>query len=106
MTVLESLKSISGYPVPDSTLTDIAVKRGLELTGETDATLLASAPFLLAKADVLKWISFAPNVSQGGISYSLSDSDKSELRRQANAIYSELKDGSYKPQYGYKGDRL
>jgi hypothetical protein len=106
MTVLESLKSISGYPVPDSTLTDIAVKRGLELTGETDAALLASAPFRLAQADILRWVSFAPSVSQGGISYSLSDLDKEQMRSEANAIYSELQDGSYKPKFGYKGDRL
>jgi hypothetical protein len=109
-TILESLKSISGYPVPLPTFADISVKRGLALDGEAAQDVLKSASYRLAKADVMVWVSFAPNVQQEGISYDLLYSDRSQLRQQANAIYGELGDESYAPEtkakFGYKGNRL
>jgi hypothetical protein len=110
MTVLESLKSISGYPVPLRTLTDISVKRDLSLGDEATPDVLKSASYRLSKADVMVWVSFAPNVQQGGISYDLLYSDREQMRKQANAIYGDLGDEAYtaesKTKFGYKGNRL
>jgi hypothetical protein len=109
-TILESLKSISGYPIPNRTLTDISVKRGLALEDEATDDVLKSASYRLSKADVMMWVSFAPNVSQGGESYDMLYSDRQQLRAQANAIYGELGDEAYitenKTKFGYKGSRL
>jgi hypothetical protein len=109
-TILESLKSISGYPVPLRTFEDISVRRGLLLDGEATPDTLNSASYRLAKADVMRWVSFAPNVSQEGISFDLLYSDREQMRGQANVIYFELGDDAYIPEtktkWGYKGNRL
>jgi hypothetical protein len=109
-TVLESLKSISGYPVPQRTFVDIATKRNLMLDDEATQDVLNSTAYRLAKADILRWVSFAPNVSQGDISFDLPDSDREQLRARANAVYGALGDAEYIPEakakFGYRGDRL
>jgi hypothetical protein len=109
-TILESLKGVSGYPVPVQTLTDISAKRGLAADGKMVVDILNSAPYRLATADIMQWVSFAPNVQQGGVSYDILYSDRQQLRAQANAIYGELGDGAYTPEskvtFGYKGSRL
>jgi hypothetical protein len=110
MTILESLKSISGYPVPDATILDVATRRGLNLEHESTPITLNSPAYSLAKADIFRWVSFAPNVDQGDVSYNMLYSDREQLRKQANAIYGELGDESYiiesKTKFGYKGNRL
>jgi hypothetical protein len=108
--ILESLKSVSGYPVPERTLSDVAIKRGLNLADEATPVVLTSSAYRLAKADVLRWVSFAPNVQQADVSYDMLYSDREQLRNQANAIYGDLGDEAYisesKTKFGYKGSRL
>jgi hypothetical protein len=110
MTALESLKSISGYPVPVETLKDVAMKRGLDLASEATPEVRKSAPYRLAMADVMMWVSFAPNVQQGGENYNMLYSDREQMRKQANAVYGDLGDEAYtaesKTKFGYKGSRL
>lgn len=112
-TILEQLNSVSGYPVPVQTLAGIAVTRSLDAGGEATEDVMNSAPYRLAKADVMRWVSFAPNVQQGGVSYDILYSDRQQLREQANATYQELGDSAYMPDskatkatFGYKGSRL
>jgi hypothetical protein len=109
-TILESLKSVSGYPVPLSAINDAAVRRGLSLSDTADEEALNSPAYRLAKADIQRWVSFAPNVSQEGTSYDLLFSDRERMREEANAIYGELGDEAYiserKTIFGYKGNRL
>jgi hypothetical protein len=108
-TVLDSLKSISGYPVPLRTFANIATTRNLALDAEAAPELLSSAEYRLAKADTMQWVSFAPNVRQSDIQFDLLFSDRQELRRAANAIYKEYGDNAYEPEskatFGYKGNR-
>jgi hypothetical protein len=110
MLILESLKGISGYPVPMRTFENISLRRGLILSDEATKEALETAAYRLAKADVLRWVSFAPNVSQDGVSFDMLYSDRNELRQQANAIYLELGDAEYIPEvksnYGYQGSSL
>jgi hypothetical protein len=109
-TILESLQSISGYPVPLSTIKDIAVKRGLESSGEAGAAIFNERNYQLAKADILWWVSFAPNVSQADVRYDLLFSDRERMREAANAIYVKFGDDAYitesTTKWGYKGNRL
>jgi hypothetical protein len=109
-TILESLKNVSGYPVPVGVFEKVATKRGLTLSGEATEDVLASAGYRLAEADVMKWVSFAPNVHQADVSYDTLYSDRQQLRETANAIYGELGDAAYIPEgktkFGYKGSRL
>lgn len=107
-TVLDSLLSVSAYPIPLRTLVDAAEGRGLDTSTEVTPEVFSSSLFKLAKADVLLWLSLAPDVSQGGQSYSFSDEQRVQFRNQANALYGECEEETNKPKpiYGYKGSRL
>ena len=107
-TILESLKGISAYPVPLRTLVVTAEGRGLALEGEATAEVLQGKAYRLATADLMLWVSLAPNVSQGGQSFSFTDEQRLRLRNRAQALYDELEPtgANAQTQYGYKGDSL
>ena len=109
-TILESLKSINGYPVEHRTFVDVAVKRGLNLEDEATINVFSSPAYRLATADIMRWVSFAPNIRQTDVQFDLLFSDREQLRKAANAIYGELGDDAFIPEtntkFGYKGDRL
>lgn len=105
MNNLEALKSVSNYPVPQRTLDRVAAGRGIILEDETTASLLASDPYRYAEADVMMWLAAAPNISEGGISFSFSQSERDQFVKEASGIYAEL--GTPKGTiYGYKGENL
>ena len=108
-TLLDSLKGVNAYPVPLRTLDEVATRRGVTLTDETTKEKLQSREYNLAKADLMLWVSFAPNVSQGGQSYSFSEEQRKQLKKAAYALYDEFEeDEADKPKatFGYKGSRL
>lgn len=107
-TVQESLKGVNAYPVPLRTLVEVAEARGLSLTAEATKEVLDSEAYNLAVADLLLWLSLAPNISQGGQSYSFSEEQRTQLRNRANALFAKYGDdgAASKPIYGYKGSRL
>lgn len=110
MTVLDAIRGISAYPVPQRTIGMIAKKRGLELDAVATEEILTGKAYNLATADILMWLSEAPDVSQGGQSYSFTDEQRKQLRLRANGLYDKYDptgDASErKTIYGYKGDRL
>lgn len=109
ITVLDSLKAINRYPVPATFYASVMVARGIEEEAEADADILASAAYNLAKADVLIWLSNAPDISQGGQTYGFTDEQRTLMRNEAYALYKEHGEGAAntpKPTYGYKGSRL
>ncbi len=106
-TLLSSLQAINAYPVPQSFFVTAAASRGLDLTSEISQEALKSKEYRLTYADVLMWLSKAPNVSQGGQSYTFDDDQRREFRNEALDIYGELdEDNAPKTRYGYKGSRL
>lgn len=107
-TILESLKGVNAYPVPLRTLVEIAERRGLSLTSEATQAELRGKDYKLATADLLLWLSLAPNISQGGQSYSFTDEQRQQFRNRANALFDEFGEetSSVQPTYGYKGSRL
>lgn len=107
-TILESLKSVNAYPVPLRTLVEIAERRGLSLTSEATQADMRGKDYKLATADLLLWLSLAPNISQGGQSYSFTDEQRQQFRNRANALFDEFGEetSSVQPTYGYKGSRL
>jgi single-stranded DNA-specific DHH superfamily exonuclease len=107
-TTLDALKGINAYPIPLRTLCEVADRRGLTLTAEATQDTLFSSDYRLAKADLLIWLSLAPDVSQGGQSFSFTDEQRKQLRAEANAIYDALEPTATAAsvKYGYKGSRL
>jgi hypothetical protein len=108
MKIIESLKGINAYPIPEPTIATIAIKRGIGLDEEATEEKLSSKEYRLSNADILRWLAkSAPNISQAGISYSFTDEDKRNLLDEANDIYLEYDDPlCVKTKYGYKGSRL
>lgn len=108
VTVLDALKGINAYPVPLRTLQRIASKRKLSLDAEATEDMLSGMSYELATADVLMWLSDAPDVSQGGQSYSFTDEQRAQFRRRASGIYGDYGEvaAGLKPVYGYKGSKL
>lgn len=106
-TLLSSLQAINAYPVPQSFFETAAASRGLDLKAEITQEALNTKAYRLTRADVLMWLSKAPNVSQGGQSYTFDENQRRDLRNEALDIYGELaEDNAPKPVYGYKGSRL
>lgn len=107
-TVLETLKGVSAYPVPLRTLIETSELRGLSLEETATHDVMVGRAYKLAKADLLLWLSLAPNIGQGGQSFSFTDEQRQQFRNQAKALYDECDEVSAatKPIYGYKGSRL
>lgn len=107
-TVLETLKGVSAYPVPLRTLIETLELRGLSLEETATHDVMVGRAYKLAKADLLLWLSLAPNIGQGGQSFSFTDEQRQQFRNQAKALYDECDEVSAatKPIYGYKGSRL
>lgn len=107
-TILETLKGVSAYPVPLRTFVETAELRGLSLTETATQEVMVGKAYKLAKADLLLWLSLAPNIGQGGQSFSFTDEQRQQFRNQAKALYDECEEVSAasKPIYGYKGSRL
>lgn len=107
-TLLDSLKAVSAYPIPLRTLMETAERRDLSVTAEATQEVLQSKACRLAKADLLLWLSIAPDISQGGQSFSFTDEQRKDFKRQAQGIYDVLKpsQNAGRVTYGYKGSRL
>lgn len=108
-TVLEALKGITAYPLPLRTVVEICSRRGCDPTAEADKEVLTGKVYNLAKADLLLWLALAPNITQGGQSYSFTDEQRTQFRNRANNLYTEFGEdgqGEAKTIYGYKGSRL
>lgn len=108
MTLKDALAGINAYPIPTNVLEAVAIKRGLTLTSSVTQAMLAETSYKLAQADLYAWLADAPNVSQGGQSYTIDATSRARFRRLANGIYGELGDDASGTanNYGYKGDRL
>ena len=106
MNVINSLSSISGYPIQASTLDRICGECGLDANVEATTEVFTSKPYVKAKAHVLLYLVDAPNVSQGGISFSFTATEKSQMRKKAIALLNSI--GENDPEagtgsYGYVG---
>lgn len=112
MTYLEALASLSSYPLPKEQLVLILRGRGLIPDDDLRQGSLEDRRYLLAKADTMRALSAAPNITQEGISYDLLYSTRQTLLEEARAIYRlYLAPGDplypkRKPRYGYKGSLL
>lgn len=103
------VRGLNAYPVPQSFIDATSIARGLDLSSEATQETLRSKPYNLVRADVYMWLSEAPDISQGGQSFSFTDEQRARLRSEAKSLYAEFEpDGSVaqKPMYGYKGSRL
>ena len=107
MNILQSLRSLSNYPIPSTTIQDIVEGLGFDICDEVTLELRQGKDFKRAQARVYLFLSEAPNVSQGGISYNFTDEDRRRFRLKAENLLDEVGDNSNTGvKYGYKGENL
>jgi len=108
MNVLQSLRSLSSYPIPTATIEDVAEGVGLAIDTELTQELRKDKRFKRAQARVYMFLSEAPNVSQGGISYSFSEEERRRFRLRAENLFEQIGDAASEAgvEYGYKGEDL
>ena len=94
MNVLQSLKSLSAYPIPSVTVTEMSTE------------IRNSVEYKRACAKVYMFLADAPNVSQGGQSYSFSEDERRRFASRANGILEDIGDISESVECGYIGEDL
>lgn len=104
MTILESLKSLTNYPVSSEYIEATLTAEGLDGAGEYTPATAKDARYLRAKRQVCLYIATAPNISQGGISYTLDANARGYFLDMAADIAEELSDEG--GRFGYIGDEL
>ena len=107
MTVNQALRSTTTYPLSADFLTSIAERAGLSLDAEATADVMASNAFKHAQAQIYLYLAEAPNVSQGGISFSFSEQDRVRYESKGNRLLREVGASSASTKrFGYKGESL
>lgn len=104
-TISKSLKSLSSYPIPSATIEEVAEALGLNPSDDITPSIRNSNNYKLAKAGIYDFLSEAPNISQAGISYSLSDGERKRFKAKADLSRNEL-DYNNQDYYGYQGEDL
>lgn len=87
MTILEAIKEAIGYPISVNRANMTLIKRGLTAANEATQAILNSREFELATADLIYWMITTPNISEGGVSLSITD--KKTLQQIASGIFSK-----------------
>lgn len=106
ITIFDNLRAVNAYPIPYDVISGACIAHSLDM--DEVMTVASYTPaYKAAKADLLQWLSGAPDVSQGGQSYSFTDEQRTQLRRDARALYDESGEAvGSKAVFGYKGSRF
>lgn len=106
MKASKALISLTNYPIPMPVIENIMDSEGLDAeTTETSKELRNGAAFKRCTAAVYSFLAKAPNVSQGGISYSFSEDERKRFAQIASSILSELGDqDETQIEVGYFGE--
>lgn len=106
MTIQQSLKSLSAYPIPSATLQDIAEGCGLSLDTELTQELRNGKEMKRAKARTYAYLITAPNISQNGVRFSFSAEERKQFKKLAVGLLKEIGDDTsgLKTKYGYVGE--
>lgn len=105
MTLLESLQSLSNYPVSSEYVQGVLTEEGIDPAMDLTPETAHDTGFLRAKRRVCLYLATAPNITQGGISYSLDSTARGHFIEMASDIAEELSD-SDGGRFGYIADEL
>ncbi len=108
MTILQSLKSLTAYPIPSATLQDIAEGCGLSLDSELTPEVRGAKEMKRAKAHTYIYLITAPNISQNGVSFSFTAEERKQFKKLAASLLKEIGDStsSLGANYGYLGENF
>lgn len=90
MTIAESLKSISLYPITRVTLDNICDECGLDAYDEISVEVRNSSAYKKAKAQIYMYLADAPSVSEGNMHFSFTQEDRQRFANKAAALAEEI----------------
>lgn len=105
-TVFEALASVSNYPIPPKAIRKIATIRGVDILATATLDIMSAKEYKLAEADLYVYLSSAPTVREGDVSFSFSSSERESFAKRATEIYAKHGEGGGYQEYGYIGDSL
>lgn len=104
-TIIGVLSALNPYPIPRMSLEAIAEEVGLDPDAIATAQVRESKAFKGAMAGVYRYLSVAPNVTQGGVSYSFSSSERTFFSKRAAALMEDAgMTGGGIGSYGWQGE--
>lgn len=103
MTILDSLRTVSIYPIPNSVIKDICYKCGINPTMEANRN---TRGYKRALSELYLWLAEAPQVSQAGVSYRITNEQRRSFLQKSADILLDLQDGQGEKMYGLKGRLL
>ena len=106
-TILNTLKALTNYPIPEALIERALTDRGIEASDAYDSMVGRSADFRMTVADIYRFLVDAPNISQDGISFSISDEMRKRYAAKASIIeqqYGGDDDTVGEAQYGSIGN--
>ena len=91
MTIEQSLRAITNYPIPQDTIYLAGIAGGVSLDSTVEASTLQDKGYLKAERYLIRFLLIAPGgVSEQGVSFSIGESEKSELRERLSEVNREL----------------
>ena len=99
---------MSSYPMSPEVIRLRCMERGLHPDEDFRGGIATRKEYQLLKADVLVYLSEVPNVTQEGVSFSILETTRQQMAKEAERIYRKYGDPNApkKPRYGYKGSLL
>nr|WP_308570821.1 hypothetical protein [uncultured Prevotella sp.] len=104
MKIFEALRALSSYPVPPFVVNNITDEQGLNPGDDITPAIRQTAAFTKAKAAVYYFLADAPNISQGGVTYSFSEDERSRMKSKADAMLNGIGASGDSGTYGYIGE--
>lgn len=89
-TIRQALKDEIHYPLGDGFIDNRLSARNLDGDCEISSEVLTCKEFVGAVADCLYSLYQAPNISDAGMSISLTDKDKSRILKWVNSLYRSI----------------
>lgn len=105
--VLTALQGLTLYPIPRNVLHECALEAGCNPAEEVTMETRRRKEWKRAKARVFLFLSTAPNVTQQGVSFTFSATERAYFRKQAASLEAEAdSDGTGGTGYGYVGENF
>lgn len=111
-TILHALQGVTSYPIPENVAEQVCLRCGLNPNDPMTYEMRNDKDIKRALSYIYYYLSTAPDVTQGGISYRLDSATRSALRSRSTALLNEAAEEEAaaadlsKPAFGYMGENL
>lgn len=105
MTVKESIKAQTTYPIPDNTVELFCINRGLESSSDYSLLIGESEGYQLLLADCYHFLATNIDFSEQEVSISIPEKARQEMLSKANTIYGTYGDPKFNgDSFGFIGE--